>query len=170
MRDAAVNGGWQFCTRSSVSALNADPSIRMCERMTLAAWNMLSEEEISALQGPVLVENAVIDWPAHSKWRRKDMHGTYGHVKFKLDKEKDVSNHQNRCMTWLSMAEYLDKLASNKSDGLLMFDRSGSMPPEMLADVVRPVHPPQFRDDDVAPGTRCSLAKNDGSSSLEPRC
>ena len=157
LRDAAVNGGWQFCTRSSVSTLNADPSIRMCERMTLAEWNMLSEEEISALQGPVLVENAVIDWPAHSKWRRKDMHGTYGHVKFKLDKEKDVSNHQNRNMTWLSMAEYLDKLASNKSDGLLMFDRSGSMPPEMLADIVRPVHPPQFRDDDVWQHTTLSL-------------
>ena len=68
------------------------------------------------------------------------MHGTYGHVKFKLDKEKDVSNHQNRNMTWLSMAEYLDKLASNKSDGLLMFDRSRSMPCEVLADIVRPVH------------------------------
>ena len=133
VRDEAVNGGWQFCRDSSVSTLNASPSIRMCKRMTLQAWNMLSEEDISTLQGPVLVENAAVHWPAHSKWRRNDMHGTYGHVKFKLDKEKDISNHQHRNMTLMSMAEYLDKLASNKSDGLLMFDRSGSMPPEMVS-------------------------------------
>ena len=50
----------------------------------------------------MLVEKAVVDWPAHSKQRRKDTHGTYGHVKFKIDKEKDVSSHQNRNMTWLS--------------------------------------------------------------------
>jgi uncharacterized membrane protein YgcG len=145
--ESPVNGGWQVCPASGILEMNTSPEVRSCRRLSLTQWNALSSEDILNLQEPVLITDAVSQWPCMQNWKRKVMEEMFGEVSFNISGQIPVRKQRKKGqeVTQVPLKAYLHELRQNASlDVPVIFDRSGSLTPRMLQDLRRPTNPPEM--------------------------